>query len=50
MTFLVAQDKLQKNNFSSSAYGMVSFNKQVPNFIIFGYEIILAFEIRAFKV
>jgi hypothetical protein len=29
---------------------MVSFNKQVQNLIILGYEIILAFEIRAFKV
>jgi hypothetical protein len=29
---------------------MVSFTRQVPNIIIFGYEIILAFEIKAFKV
>lgn len=42
--------QVAENNFSTSAYGMVSFSKQVPNFIIFGYEIILAFEIRVFKV
>jgi hypothetical protein len=29
---------------------MVSFNKQVPNLLILGYEVILAFEIRAFKI
>jgi hypothetical protein len=45
ITLLITQDK-----FSTNAYGMVSFSKQVPNLIILGYEIILAFEIRAFKV
>jgi hypothetical protein len=50
MTFLVAQDKLQKIILKLVHMGWLVSTKQVPNLIIFGYEIILAFEIKAFKV